>query len=137
MDTAAEIPGCGEVAAEPAEPTNAVDRRDSGARRRARDLLMDRGVRPSKVPEGALRRVRDIENLILFVDDDLRQTALAMTRIEAFLSKTMRTLGEPDLRREQIAELARDLEVLDHLDQLGETLESLRRRLGKLAMDMR
>lgn len=137
MDSAAQIPGCGEAAAEPVETTVAMDRRESGARRRARDRLLDRGVQPSKVPEGALRRVRDIENLLLFVDDDLRQTALAMTRIEAFLSKTMQTLGEPDLRREQIAELARDLEVLDHLDQLGETLESLRRRLGKLAMDMR
>jgi hypothetical protein len=137
MDAHTANEGQGEATAEPTSDDRSTERRGSGARRRARDRLLDRGVQDNPVPPGALRRVRDIENLLLFVDDDLRQTALAMTRIEAFLSRTMQTLGEPDLRREHIAALARDLEVLDHLDSLGETLESLRRRLGKLAMDMK
>ena len=72
-----------------------------------------------------------------FIDDDLRETALAMTRIEDYLTRALQTLESPDVRREHVVALAQDAVVLDHLDALSETLESLRRRLGKLSSTMR
>jgi hypothetical protein len=114
-----------------------LDRRRSGPRRRMRDRLLDRGSRPTEVPPGALARVRDIENLLLFIDDDLRETALALVRIEDFLGGALETLGDPDVRREHILSLASNANVLDHIDQLSETLESLRRRLAKLSSSMK
>jgi hypothetical protein len=115
----------------------ALDRRKSGPRRRMRDRLLDRGSQPTEVPPGALARVRDIENLLLFIDDDLRETALALVRIEAFLGGALETLDDPDVRREHILSLASDAAVLDHIDSLSETLESLRRRLAKLSGSMK
>jgi len=118
-----------------AGPADAADRRRSGRRARARDRLLDRGTQPTTIAD-ALHRVRDIENLLLFVDDDIRETALAMTRIEDYLTHTMHTLDQPGLRREHVLALAGDRHVLDHLDRLSETLESLRRRLAKLSASM-
>lgn len=118
-------------------PTDAPDeRRGSGRRDRARDRLMDRATQPYR-PNAALRGVSNIGNLMLFVDDDLRETALAMTRIEGYLTRTLTALESPGLRRQQVQGLAADVDVLDHLDQLNETLESLRRRLAKLAGEMK
>ncbi|MFO0635704.1 MAG: hypothetical protein U0168_22925 [Nannocystaceae bacterium] len=118
------------------EPAAGAERRASGRRGRARDRLLDRGSQPSVVP-GELLRVRDIENTLLFIDDDLRETALAMTRIEDYLTRALQTLESPGVRREHVVALAQDVCVLEHLDALGETLESLRRRLGKLSSTMR
>lgn len=114
-----------------------LDRRRSGGRSRVRDKLLDRGSRANEVPAGALARVRDIENLLLFIDDDLRETALSLTRIEDFLGGALETLADPQVRREHILSLASDVAVLGHLDQLSETLESLRRRLGRLSSSMK
>ncbi len=120
-------------------PDDAVraERRGSRGRSRARDRLLDRGSQPTAVPAGGLAGVRDIENMLLFIDDDLRETALAMTRIEEYLSGVLMTLELPAIRREHVRALASDTRVLDHVDQLSETLESLRRRLAKLSTTMR
>jgi hypothetical protein len=119
-----------------AQTDPADERRRSGRRARARDRLLDRGSQPTQVGE-TLERVRDIENLLLFVDDDIRETALAMQRIEEYLTRTMQTLDHPQLRREHVLALAGDKRVLDHLDRLSETLESLRRRLARLSASMK
>ena len=116
--------------------SRADERRQSGRRARARDKLLDRGSQPTQVGQ-SLERVRDIENLLLFVDDDIRETALAMQRIEEYLTRTMQTLDHPQLRREHVLALAGDKRVLDHLDRLSETLESLRRRLARLSASMK
>lgn len=121
---------------DPGSRANAPERRASGRRARARDRLLDRGSQPTQVGD-ALERVRDIENLLLFVDDDIRETALAMQRIEDYLTRTMATLDHPQLRREHVLALAGDERVLDHLDRLSETLESLRRRLARLSASMK
>lgn len=97
---------------------------------------MDRATHAYQ-PNAALRGVNNIGNMMLFVDDDLRETALAITRIEGYLTRTLSALESPDLRRKDVQALASDMDVLDHLDQLNETLESLRRRLAKLAGEMR
>ena len=112
------------------------ERRQSGARTRARDRLMDRASRSYPKSE-ALTQVRNVENLLLFIDDDLRETALAMQRIEGYLVQALGLLEAPALTREQVQAVATDAEVLDHVDQMVETLESLRRRLARLAASLR
>ncbi len=119
-----------------AVPDEGAERRRSGRRARARDRLMDRATRPYP-QNAALIGVDNIENLLLFVDDDLRETALAIHRIEQFLLRALGLLEAPKLRREDVQAVATDTNVLDHLDMLNETLESLRRRLAKLSARMR
>ncbi len=97
---------------------------------------MDRATQPYE-PNAALRGVNNIGNLMLFVDDDLRETALAMTRIEGYLTRTLAVLESEGLRRKDVQALAADVDVLDQLDQLNETLESLRGRLARLAGEMK
>ncbi|RMG97578.1 MAG: hypothetical protein D6705_08455 [Deltaproteobacteria bacterium] len=77
--------------------------------------------------------MRDLETLMLFIDDDLRETGLALARVEQYLVRTLGVLERPDVRRRDVHALAADQEVLDHLDVLNETLESLRRRMARLA----
>lgn len=119
-----------------AVPDDGPERRGSGRRARARDRLMDRATQ-THAPNARLMGVENVENLLLFVDDDLRETALAIHHIEDFLLRTLGLLEAEDLRREDVREVASDTSVLDHVDQLNETLESLRRRLAKLAARMR
>ena len=119
-----------------AVPDHGRERRRSGRRARARDRLMDRATKPHP-RNAALLGVENIENLLLFVDDDLRETALAIHHIEAFLIRTMGLLETETLGRKEVIEVASDTTVLDHVDQLNETLESLRRRLARLAARMK
>lgn len=119
-----------------AVPDPDPNRRISGRRARARDRLMDRAHRMQE-PNTALVDVHNVENLLLFVDDDLRETALAIHHIEQFLLRTLGLLEASELRREDVNAVARDTSVLDHVDMLNETLESLRRRLAKLAARMK
>ncbi len=116
---------------QPARPEG-DDPRRSGRRKRARDRLMDRATRPYPKNQ-VLGQLDDVENLLLFIDDDLRETALSMTRIEDYLVRTLGLLEETEIRRETVQDLARDTDVLDQLDLLNETIESLRRRMAKLA----
>ncbi len=116
------------------EPTSddASDRRISGRRARGRDRLMDRANQDYS-PNPALPKVRDLENLLIFIDDDLRETALAMERIEKYLLSTLGVLDGTSLDRAEIHALANDGSVLEQVDMLNETLESLRRRMARLA----
>lgn len=97
---------------------------------------MDRATRPHP-QNGAVARVRNVENLLLFVDDDLRETALALVRIEGFLTRTLGMLESNEATRAHVQELATDVTVLEHLDVLNATLESLRRRLATLCSSMK
>ena len=117
-------------------PGDAPERRGSGRRARARDRLLDRPSRTS-APTAALMGVVDLETMLLFVDDDLRETALALQHIESYLLRALDLLTRESLRRAEVLAVAADGQVLQHVDQLGETLESLRRRLAKLASRMK
>lgn len=117
-------------------PPQGQERRQSGGRRRAKDRLLDRATRDYP-KNSALDRIRDVETTMLFVDDDLRETALAIGRIETFLVHALQTLERADVCRADVVGLAQDTRVLDHLDLLNETVESLRHRLGRLASRMR
>jgi hypothetical protein len=116
----------------PEQPATEADRRISGRRARGRDRLMDRANNDYS-PNPALAQVRDVENLLLFIDDDLRETALAMERIEKYLLSTLGVLDGQSLDRAEIYALATDKVVLEQVDMLNETLESLRQRMVRLA----
>lgn len=83
-------------------------------------------LRPSRPGE-------EFENLVLFIDDDLRETAMAIERVERYLLTTHAMLDKPQVNPLEIQRLARDAEVLEHLEALNETVESLRRRMARLA----
>ena len=108
------------------------DRRGSGRRARSRDRLMDRASHPY-APNPALSKIRHVENLLMFIDDDLRETALSMERFERYLLSTLDMLESDRLLPAQVQRLATDDEVLEHIDQLNDGLESLRRRVSRLA----
>ena len=108
------------------------ERRGSGRRARARDRLMDR-ANTSYSPHPSLTHIRHVENLLLFIDDDLRETALSMERIERYLVSTLDILEGETLLRQRVERLASDPEVLDQMDALNANLESLRRRMARLA----
>lgn len=113
-----------------------IERRGSGRRARSRDRLFERSGRSNAV-DGSLSHIRNIENLMLFVDDDLRETALAITRIEQYLSRALSVLEVAEPRREDVQAVATDPSVLDHMDLLNETLENLRRRLATLGTHLK
>lgn len=115
-----------------AEEISASDRRGSGRRARARDRLMDRASQPY-TPNPALVGVERVENLLLFIDDDLRESALSMERIERYLVSTLDMLEGDRLDRAEVDRLANNEDVLDQIDLLNESLESLRRRVARLA----
>ncbi len=117
-------------------PADEGDRRVSGRRNRRTDRLMDRATR-DYAPSKGLSKAKDIHNLMLFIDDDMRETALAMARIERYLHETLELLEAPKLSRNQVQALATDRSVLEHVDMLNETLESLRRRMASLAGRLR
>ena len=109
-----------------------TERRVSGRRARARDRLMDRASQ-AYAPNPALARLEHVENLLLFIDDDLRESALSMERIERYLVATLDLLEGDQLERGEVEALASNEEVLDQIDALNESLESLRRRVARLA----
>ncbi len=115
------------------------ERRNSGARARARDQLMDRATReyPKNLALFDQEYGDTVGNLILFIDDDLRETALAIARIEEYLVDTLRTLERPHVEHRDVTRLAASTDILEHVDMLGETVESLRRRLSKLANSLK
>ena len=100
--------------------------------RRLRDRLVER----EGTQNPRLRRY-ELANLLLFVDDDLRETALAIGGIEGFLTAALALLENEDLDADELSSLAGDEEVLERLDYLGETVASLRRRMGLIANSLK
>jgi hypothetical protein len=93
---------------------------------------MDRASQPY-APNPALAQLEHVENLLLFIDDDLRESALSMERIERYLVATLDMLEGDRLEPAHVEALAGNEEVLDQIDALNESLESLRRRVARLA----
>jgi len=118
------------------EPSQGSERRRSGGRRRASDRIFDRASGSYPQTE-ALSQVRNLENLILFIDDDMRETALGLRHIEDYLIQTVGLLERRRLTRADVQAVASDERVLEHVDTMVETLESLRRRLARLASSLR
>jgi hypothetical protein len=98
----------------------------TGAGRRARDRILSGQTQPSP----ALRDRHELKNLILFLGDDLRESALAVGGIEAFLVRAQQLLENPDVDPRDLKSLVDDDEVIERFDLLWDALQSLRRSMG-------
>jgi hypothetical protein len=110
---------------------NLRDRR-LAPRRRLRDRIasLDRTDNP------ALQR-QELANLVLLVEDDLRETALALGQVEQFLAGAMTLLEAPELDAAGIAAVAADSKVSWRLDALADNITNLRHRMGTIAAELR
>lgn len=102
-------------------------------RRRLRDRLVEREGTANPV----LTERYALQNQLLLIDDDLRETALAMGALETFLSDALNLLEDERVTAADLAHLASDGETLDRLDTLAETLTTLRRRLLAIASNIK
>src|SRR5688572_16763774 len=98
----------------------------TGEGRRARDRMMAGQTRPS--PQ--LRGRHELANMILFLSDDLRESAVAVGGIEAFLMEAQRVLEKEDVTAEELAAIVDDDRVVERIDLLWDALGSLRRSMG-------
>jgi hypothetical protein len=114
-------------------PLPALSAVRGGGLRRARDRLS----RSEGSQNRTLASKYELQNLLLFVDDDLRETARAMENIEGFLVEALHLLEREDLTRDDLVTLTDNEEVFDELDQLGDTLTSLRSRMVKIAQTLK
>jgi hypothetical protein len=105
----------------------------TGAGRRARDRILS----GQTVPAAAIRSRHELRNLILFLADDLRESALAVGGIEAFLIRAQRVLEKPDLTPEELAVVADDRQVIERFELLADALSSLRRSMGMIHESLR
>jgi hypothetical protein len=101
----------------------------SPPRRRARDRLAAR----ERTENRTLCAKNDLRNLILFIDDDLRETASAIGDIEGYLVRALRLMEKEDVTPDELRGLAGDNGLDAQIDGLSETLTSLRRRIGQVA----
>ena len=98
-------------------------------KRRARDRLTDE----ERTLSQRLTSNRRLKNHALLVDDDLRETAQALSGIEGFLIKALDALDREDLYAAEVEELATDRSVHREMEYLEDTLGSLKRRLQVIA----
>jgi hypothetical protein len=99
--------------------------------------LRDRLVEREGTANPALKERYALTNQLLLVDDDLRECALALGSVEKFLAVALERLEDERVTAADLAALASDGEALDQLDNLAETLTSLKRRLLSIASNIR
>jgi len=97
--------------------------------RRSRDRI----GRRERIRNRSLVVKHDLRNLLLFIDDDLRETATALGGIETFLVNAQELIEKEGVTPAELRGLAADLGVDGQLDYLGESLASLRRRMCQVA----
>lgn len=105
----------------------------TGGGRRARDRILTGETRPSPVLSGR----RELEHLVLFLGDDLRESALAVGGIEAFLLRAQQLLEQPDLSAEDLRALVEDEQVVHRIDLLTDALSSLRRSMDRIHLALK
>jgi hypothetical protein len=101
-------------------------------RRRLRDRLVAHETQNRRLADAG-----QVSNLLLLIDDDLRETAVAMSGIEGFLAEALRLLDDEEVRAHELIRLCADDRVMEKMDTLAETLTTLRRRFGALAATIR
>jgi hypothetical protein len=105
----------------------------TGVGRRARDRLLAGAATPSP----SLRGRAELQNMILFLADDLRESALAMGGIEAFVMRAQRVLEKPELSVEDLHGLVDERAVLEQMDLLWDSLSSLRKSMSLIQESLR
>jgi hypothetical protein len=106
--------------------------RRSSPRRRSRDRIADR-----ETTNPALSQRFELKNLLLFLDDDVRESAKALSRVEGYLGRTLALVDDAAVSADQLDALADEQAIFDDLHTLVDTLGSLRARLGKVASTLR
>jgi len=106
--------------------------RRSTPRRRTRDRLPDR-----ETSNPALAQHADLRNLLLFLDDDVRESGKALVRVEQYLARALALLDDGEVTADQLDVLASEQAIFDDLHTLVDTLGSLRGRMGKVASTLR
>ncbi len=95
--------------------------------RRARDrILLREGTDTDRLSCDS-----NTEAQILLADEELRDTAQALGRIEDFLVRALRAIEQTD--RERLLELGQDSDICEQAELLGTAVEELQRRLLRLA----
>lgn len=106
---------------------------ESYPRRRLRDRLVER----EGTANPTLSERYALQNQLLLIDDDLRETALALGAVEKFLGDALGLLEDEQVTAADLARLAAGGDALDQLDTLAETLTTLRRRLLAIASNIK
>ena len=96
----------------------------TGRGRRSRDRLLT-GTAPSSC------ETTELDNLYLFVGDDIRESALSLSSIEQYLVEVQAMLADPAVKRAALDPLLNDT-LANRLDDLDSSLSSLVRRLDRL-----
>ncbi len=106
--------------------------RRSTPRRRIRDQLPQR-----ETTNPALSQRFELKNLLLFLDDDVRESAKALGRVEGYLGRALALLDKGDVGADELEALSDEQAIFDDLHTLVDTLGSLRARMGKVASTLR
>jgi hypothetical protein len=107
----------------------------TGEGRRARDRLLE--GRAAAVPDSVpAERRGELQNVMLFVGDDLRESALAVGGIETFLVHAQRLLERPDVSADELAALVEDGDLDRRLQALDDAVTALRRSVSALSRRM-
>ncbi len=106
--------------------------RRSNPRRRVRDRLPDR-----ETTNPSLSQHFELRNLLLFLDDDVRESAKALGRVEGYLGRALALLDKGDVSAGELEALSDEQAIFDDLHTLVDTLGSLRSRMGKVASTLR
>lgn len=97
-----------------------------------RDMLPERETKNPKLAVNS-----ELKNLLLFLDDDVRESGKALVRVEKYLGRTLALLDATEVSSDDLKELAKEQEIFDDLHTLVDTLASLRARMGKVASSLR
>lgn len=100
----------------------------TGTGRRARDRMLSGQTAPSPT----IRSRHELSNLVLFLSDDLRESALAVGGIESFLVRAQAVLEHPDLSLDELHDLVNDRQVMERFELLSDALGSLRRSMTQI-----
>lgn len=127
------------MAQEPLPQSQAAEPAATGIERRRtpRRRLRDRIASLDSTNNPALRGHHEIANQMLFLDDDLRQTALVLGTIEEYLAQAMGLIERADVTAPELKAFAGSDEIDERVELLGENLDNLRRRMKAIAMAMR
>ncbi|MGZ3426547.1 MAG: hypothetical protein ACXVCV_07855 [Polyangia bacterium] len=106
--------------------------RRSTPRRRTRDRMPER-----ETTNPALSQRFELRNLLLFLDDDVRESAKALSRVERYLGRALALLDDDEVTAAQLDALSDEQAIFDDLHTLVDTLGSLRSHMGKVASTLR
>jgi hypothetical protein len=112
--------------------TSHEEHRPNPPGRRLHDRLAAHETHNPKLTERS-----EVSNLLLLIDDDLRETAETMGVIDGFLAESLRLLESRDVTPASLLRLSADEDLMAQIDRLQETLATLRRRFGALATTIR